>query len=283
MKFPMRLSSTNKYFCLLLLLSMSSLTELSAAESDVVAGADIPPPIEAKDYAPYPQPGTGYVTDHSDLLTWDEEEKIEEWLWQVEYRSGVEIIVVTIDSITDYPDTTNESIENFATSLFDTYGIGNMPKNDGILFLIAAGDRKARIELGGAWGQSRDSDAMRIMSDVIVPEFGKGDYASGITKGTETLISEFANMEVGSSMYIVWIGVAGFISLIIGISLLISGKKGWGYVFIGLAIMLLLLGIFLAVRLAQQMPKSGSGGWSSGGMGGFGGGFSGGGGATGGW
>ena len=110
-----------------------------------------------------------------------------------------------------------------------------------------------------------------------------GVDVDGITQGTEKLISEFANMEVGSPWYIVWIGIAAVICLIIGISLIKSGKKGWGYVFIGLAILLLLLVIFLAVRIARQLPRTDSDSWSSGGMGGFGGGFSGGGGATGGW
>ena len=47
-----------------------------------------------------------------------------------------------------YLETPNESIEAFATALFNTYGIGNMPKNNGVLLLVAVRDRKARIELG---------------------------------------------------------------------------------------------------------------------------------------
>ncbi len=43
-----------------------------------------------KKYAPYPQAGAGYVTDIANLLTGDEEERIETWLWQVESKTGVE-------------------------------------------------------------------------------------------------------------------------------------------------------------------------------------------------
>ncbi len=235
------------------------------------------------DYSPYPQPGAGYVTDHADVLTDDEEERIEKWLWQVEHRSEVEIIVVTIDSITDYPGTENESIESFATELFDTYGIGNMAENNGVLLLIAKEDRKARIELGEGYGDSRDGDAKRIMNNVIVPEFKRGDYATGISNGVEAIIEEFAGMRIGFPWHIVWIVLSAIAFLIIGISLLISGKRGWGYVFIGFAIVLFLVAIFLAIRLIRQLPNSNSDSWSSGGIGGFGGGSSGGGGATGGW
>ena len=37
-----------------------------------------------KNYKPYPQPGSGYVSDIANLLTDEEEERIEQWLWKVE-------------------------------------------------------------------------------------------------------------------------------------------------------------------------------------------------------
>lgn len=239
--------------------------------------------IDERNYSPYPQPGSGYVSDFVGVLSDEEEERIEQWLWQVESRSGVEIIVVILDSIKEYPATENQSIETFATALFNTYGIGNMPDNNGVLLLVAKGDRKARIELGKAYGHSRDADAQRIMDEVIIAEFRKGDYVAGITNGTEAIVLEFANLRLGFPWYIVWVIVAAVICLIIGVSLLKSGKKGWGYVFIGLAILLFLLAIYMIVQVARHIASSDSSSWSSGGMGGFGGGSSGGGGATGGW
>lgn len=248
------------------------LAPLCAAETD-----------SEKSYAPYPQPGSGYVTDIANLLSDDEEERIEHWLWQVEYRSKVEIIVITLNSIDDYPGTDNADIRTFSRGLFDSYGIGNLPKNDGVLLVIARDDRRARIELGAAYGHSRDADAEQIMQSVIVPAFKSADYVGGITDGTEAIIEEFANMRVGFPWHIVWMSIGAIICALIGISLVKSGKKGWGYVFIGLAIVLLLLAVFLAARIIQQLPDGHSSGWSSGGMGGFGGGSSGGGGASGGW
>lgn len=239
--------------------------------------------IEEKDYSPYPQPDSGYVTDYANLLTKEEEERIEKWLWQVEYRSKVEIIVFTIKSVKDYPGTSKDSVDSFATGLFDAYRIGNMPQNDGVLLLISSEDRRARIELGASYGRSRDGDALKIMDSIIVPQFKKGDYVAGITLGTEALIEEFANMRIGFPWHIVWIALGSLGSLLVGISLLKNGKRGWGYVFIGLAIVLILVVIYLTVKFVQQLPKGDSDSWGSGGMGGFGGGFSGGGGASGSW
>lgn len=232
-----------------------------------------------KDYFPYPQPDSGYVSDVADLLTYEEEERIEQWLWQVESISKVEIIVVIIDSIADYPGTENASIETFATALFDTYGIGNLTANDGVLFLVAKNDHQARIELGAGYGHSRDLDANRIMDEEIIPQFKAGNYADGINIGTKAIIAEFAGLGIGFPWHLVFVSCAAVAFLLVGISLILNGKKGWGWVFVGLAIVLILYALFLLSRLG----KGQSGGWSSGGLGGFGGGFSGGGGATGGW
>jgi len=234
----------------------------------------------AKDSAPYPAPGAGYVTDAAGVLTTAQEERIEQWLLDVEKQSGTEIIVVTIESIHDDPGTDDESIESFARGLFDRWGIGNMPRNDGILLLVAVRDRKARIELGAGYA-ARDADAERIMQSVIVPRFRKGDYAGGITRGVEAIVNEFTAVHIGIPWALVLIPAAGLACALIGISLLANGKRGWGWVFVGLALVLILLAAFLAVSYFRT--RSRSGGWASGGAGGFGGGFSGGGGATGSW
>ena len=228
------------------------------------------------DYWPYPQPDTGYVSDYADLLSPDEEIRLERWLLQVEEKPKVETILVSIDSLSDYEGADNSSIETFATALFDSYGIGNMPKNDGVLLLISKKDRKARIELGGHYGYSRDSDATRIMQDVIIPQFKRGDYPAGITAGTEAIIEEFAGMRITFPWRIVGIAVAGLFCLIIGISCLKNGKRGWGYVLIGIAIILFLLALYLVREILRHSNTAG-------GSGGFGGGSSGGGGATGSW
>ena len=65
------------------------------------------------DYSPFPAPDNGYVTDLADLLTEEEEERIEVWLWQAESRTGIEIAVVTVPSFRQYPGAPSSSIEAF--------------------------------------------------------------------------------------------------------------------------------------------------------------------------
>lgn len=232
------------------------------------------------DYAPFPQPDHGYVTDIAGVLTTHEEERLEQWLIQTEEGTKTEMIVVTIRSLQDYPGSSNSSIEEFAKGLFNKWGIGNKPKNDGILLLVSVGDRKARIESGAGYPASRDADANRIMQQTIVPEFRKENFAAGIEKGVKAIIVEFTDYRVGLNWLLVIYAALILIAAVVAISLFRSGRKGWGWVMVGL-ILLLLLGLLRALKEINRFKKSS--GWSAGGLGGFGGGFSSGGGATGSW
>lgn len=230
-------------------------------------------------YAPYPNPDAGYVTDLADLLSDEQERRLEGWLQQAEKRSGVEIVVVTIHSISDYPRTRNGSIEEFAWALFNAYGVGNMPRNNGVLLLVADRDRQARIELGTGHERRRNNDVSRIMRQVIMPCLRKERYAAGVIQGTKELARTFGGIFFIPS-WALWAVAGSIVALIpVSISLFRSGKRGWGWVVIGLIIILLLL----LIRIRTLRGRLDSDSAAAGGLGGFGGGFSGGGGATGSW
>jgi uncharacterized protein len=249
----------------------------------------------AEDYAPYPVPEPGYVTDLALLLSPEQKQELNTLLQQVESRTGVEIAVVTIFSIGEYPKTFKHTIESFAKGLFDKWGIGNLPANNGVLLLVAVKDRKARVELGAAYGRTRDKDASRIMDTVIVPRFKKADYAGGITLGVRAIVREFSGMSLGLSWreippHLLALVVALPILVVVAVSLFRNGKRGWGWVVVGLIIVIavvLLRSVIGAIARRSSRDDDGgswgSGGGGSDGGGGFGGGSSGGGGATGSW
>jgi len=185
----------------------------------------------------------------------------------------VPIIVVTIPSLATY-GAEGWSIERYATELFNHWGIGRQNRNYGILLLISQGDRRARIELGGAWGSSHNATAYDIMDKLIIPAFKKGQYSRGIVDGVRGLDAMARDLQLpkpkGSwwrllvfvGLFVLGVGVA--------ISLIKSGRKGWGWA------LLAALGVILFFVIRAAMSASGSGGA-------FGGGSSGGGGATGSW
>ncbi len=313
MRYRMKSHIRISFFLIAFLAAMWMGASSGRAQEEGEPAAESQPDLQApkaesqpKDYSPYPHPDAGYVTDLAHLLTPDQEERIERWLWQTESRTGVEIIVVTIYSVRDYVGPTsisdaftkqlNEkygafypespasvSIETFARGLFDKYGIGNMPQNNGVLLLVAVKDRKARIELGAGYAHARDADADRIMQQEILPYFRKDDYAGGITSGVKAIMLTFANVRVGYNWPLI-IGITAIpVVGLIAYSLFRSGKRGWGWICVGLLIVLILFVLWVLLQTLRHMPRGRSGGWSPGGAGGFGGGFSGGGGATGSW
>jgi uncharacterized protein len=236
----------------------------------------IPQKRFGKDYYPFPQPDVGYITDMANILGKKAENRIERWLWEIEKKTKVEIIVVTILSIKEFEGTPN-TIEEFATALFNKYGIGNLPANNGVLLLVAVGDRKARIELGAGYGHARDADARRIMDGIIVPKFKNADYAGGVTQGVKAIAKEFANVRIGINWTLIILLISLPVLAIVAYSLFKNGKRGWGWVVVGILFVAVLWIIFMLFKAARAMPKT------AGGAGGFGGGSSGGGGATGSW
>lgn len=235
-------------------------------------------------YAPWPQPDNGYITDLAGVLTPMQEEGFEQYLWFAEASSGVEIAVLIINSMGDYPDAGAGAIEDFARGVFNAWGVGNLPANDGVLLLVAINDRRARIELGAGYGTLRDGDAQRIMDNAIIPHFKRGDYAGGISAGIRALGREFASVRYGTNWTVIVAGALGVLAIPVGISLYRNGKRGWGWVLIGLGVILLLYVVKTLRATSQFMEDYSPGGGSSGGFGGgFGGGSSGGGGASGSW
>lgn len=143
--------------------------------------------------AGYPQPEDNYVNDYADLVSADVEAYLREQLASAEADHGVEISVVTIRSINDY--TTNAStFERFATGLFNTWGIGDAARANGVLLLVAADDRKVRVELGAGYDTAANADAQDILDENILPAFRRGDYEGGIVNGVRGLINEFTGV-----------------------------------------------------------------------------------------
>jgi len=120
----------------------------------------------------------GRVNDNAKLMSTSERQKAEEYLAAVEKQSGVQIAVLTVKSLQ------GESLEEYATEVFEKWGLGQKGKDNGVLLLVAYNERGVRIEVGyGLEGTLTDTKSGIIIRNVIIPEFKEGDYGEGITKG----------------------------------------------------------------------------------------------------
>jgi uncharacterized protein len=125
----------------------------------------------------YQSPGTpqGYVNDFAGVITDDVQADLARQLEEFEKKTSHEIAVVTIPSLG------GDDIESYATTLFREWGIGKKGSDNGVLFLAAIEDRKARIEVGyGLEGALTDLESQYIQRDHAIPFFRQGNFSGGI-------------------------------------------------------------------------------------------------------
>ena len=154
-----------------------------------------------------PLPLSDTVSDFADLLTPVQETALTTRLKAARSQTGVQIAVVTMERIADF-GSKGQSIETYAKNLFNAWGVGGRARNDGILMLIAKDDRAMRIALGDGYDPVYDGLGQRVMDRDMLPLFRADDYAGGIAKGVETVITTMAqpfaahatpvNVETGS-------------------------------------------------------------------------------------
>ena len=224
-----------------------------------------------------------FIIDEAGLIQPADREQIKRISAALLKERGNPIIVVTIPSLAKYGAF---DVESYALGMFNAWGIGTRAQSKGILLLVAVEDRKARIELGQGYAHAKDDVAQEIMQDVIVPSFKQGNYSAGILQGVEELDQMARGQRGGTGpAWQPWL----FLGLLVlgtgvAISLIASGKKGWGWGLLAF-IVALVVGMLLSGGSDRYRSRSSSGGWGGGGAGGssFGGGRGGGGGATGSW
>lgn len=139
-------------------------------------------------YPPFLDP---HINDYGQILEVDDAMLLRSSLSQFQAQSGVQVVVVTINSVSDYR-TGDRTIESFATNLFNTWGIGNRTRNDGILILVATGDRNVRIELGAGYPARADAIASSIIAESMLPYFRDGRISQGIVAGANAVMGQFS-------------------------------------------------------------------------------------------
>jgi uncharacterized protein len=219
---------------------------------------------------------TGRVVDQANVLPAPTRSALDTKLADLENKSGIQLVVATVASLED------NDVETYANQLFRAWKLGDKPKNNGVLLLVAPKERKVRIEVGyGLEGVLTDALSNVIITNQIVPKFKAGDFSGGIERGVDGIIAALTtdtsdwqkktqvrtdeqDSAFAALLPFLIVGLFIFIFWMMSRHARGRGRGGWGGpVFI-------------------PMGSGWSSGSSWGGGGGFGGGFSGGGGSSGG-
>lgn len=137
----------------------------------------------------YPSYDNIWVNDQAEVLGDPAEQRLTTALEALADDTGVQATILTLHTRWGYP---GDSLESFATGLFNTWGIGDATRNDGILILVLTTDREMRIELGSGYPSGYDAVAREIIDDTFIPAFGADDFEGGIESGTLVVIDRIA-------------------------------------------------------------------------------------------
>lgn len=192
-------------------------------------------------WAAIPARPQGWVSDFARIMSDTVKSQIDVQLAEVKKSTGAEIAVVTVPSLEDM------SVEEYAVSLFKKWGIGEKGKDNGVLFLIAPTEHKARIEVGyGLEPVITDGRAGEIIRLTVIPFFKAGDYDQGILQGSRQIAALVTGKEFVPSVppprsgpqteettWPVKVGVMLFFALFISIGFFALGaglrQKGQGF------------------------------------------------------
>lgn len=181
----------------------------------------------------------GPVTDNARVLSAADKARIGAKLLTFKSQSGHEVAVLTVSTLG------GETVEDFSYKTARAWGLGAKGADDGVLLLIATGERKVRIETGkGVGGELTDVESARIIREYIGPELKGGRYAQGIEAGVDAILAKLSGAPPPPRP---------------------SGGGGGGGLFV-LAFLVFFIALF-AILVVLAIKRGGGGGGGSGGGG----------------
>lgn len=223
------------------------------------------------------------VNDYTGTLSTSQASALERKLVAYNDSTSTQILVMLVEDLQGY------SVEQYATEIGHSWGVGQKGKNNGVVILVKPknGYGNGKVNISPGYGMEpylTDATAKQIIEREMIPEFKNGDYYTGIDNAVNVIMDlcsgkfsqdDYAN-EKGIPLWLI-------IVLIVAVFLVFSkfsDNNGQNYSGGGTRTIWIPMGGGFG---GGGFGGGGFGGGSSGGFGGFGGGGFGGGGASGSW
>ncbi len=212
----------------------------------------------------------GYVSDFANVIDAQSKAELENYCTRVEQQTGVQMAMVTIESLSGEP------IEDVANAIYRAWGVGKKGKDEGIMLLLSVGDRRDKLEVGYGLEpllpDGFDGEVLRAMRPALrQKQYGEAMRAAAATIGSRIAQAKGVTLDVALARRfqpepergLPWGTIITALFVLFFVLRGGSGRGGGGF----------LPGLLLGSALGGGRR----GGWSSGSDGGFGGGDSGGG------
>ena len=169
--------------------------------------------------APYERPKLqlpeprGYVSDHAQVLDDDWRARIRSVCQDLERKTGVEMVVVTVSTIKPFG-----SANDYATAIYEKWGIGSAQQEHGVLVLVAVQERQAAMTLGRQMLPVITPALMnQIGSEYLRPSIELGHFGEGLYRTVVALASPAQEVRVGSTAHRHFRGLGFWITLLTSI------------------------------------------------------------------
>lgn len=117
----------------------------------------------------------GRVNDYAGMLSPEEKQSIEGLLARYEQLSTNQFAVLIIPSLD------GDNLEDFSLRTVEKWRLGQKDKNNGLLLVLVAKERRVRIEVGyGLEPVITDAFSGTVIREVLAPAFQDGKYAQGL-------------------------------------------------------------------------------------------------------
>jgi len=129
-----------------------------------------------------------WVSNPHGILSQSDVKAIDQKLKAINQETGYEIAVVFLNSID------NQNAFDFGLELFNSWGIGDKSRNDGLLIQVVLQPRSLTFVTGkGTELVLSDASTYTIGEENIKPHFKKGNYKKGILSGLDRIHSIYKN------------------------------------------------------------------------------------------
>ena len=226
------------------------------------------------------------VNDYTGTLTASQIDALERKLVAYDDSTSTQILVMLVDDLQGY------SVEQYATEIGHSWGVGQKDKGNGAVILVKPrkGSERGQVNISPGYGMEQyvtDATAKRIIEREMIPAFREDDYYTGIDNAVNTIMDlcsgKFTQDEYadGGEGIPLWLLILFIIAIAIIFSKF-SNNNGQNYSGGGTRTIWIPMGGGFGGG-GFGGGSFGGGGFSGGGFGGFGGGGFGGGGASGSW
>ncbi|WP_322174387.1 TPM domain-containing protein [Acutalibacter caecimuris] len=139
------------------------------------------------------RPENKYVLDSAGVLSSSTEKRIISTNQDLFAECGAEVVVVAVDFFG------GKSREDYATDLFNQWGIGSSERNNGILLLLGIGEDDYYAQAGyGIEDYFNGGMLGDMLYDYLEEDFAAGDYDAGVLRFFDAVVDELESYYAGS-------------------------------------------------------------------------------------